>query len=155
MPVVTPINKHILVAVDASENAERAVQYVAGLLGGLPGFRVTLVSIISELPEDYFASAEERHMWLREEQEKSDRTIERSKRILTASGFGDREIDTRTVSKVCPSVGDCILGIQKELGCGTVVLGRRGISRKEEFIFGSTSSKILHAAQDCAVWAVA
>jgi nucleotide-binding universal stress UspA family protein len=38
--------------------------------------------------------------------------------------------------------------------CGTVVIGRRGISRKEEFIFGSTSNKILHTARDCSVWVI-
>ena len=151
----TTVNKNILVAVDDSENAERAVQYVAGLLGSLPGFRVTIVSIVSAPPEDYFASEEERHTWVRDEQAKADRVLDRSRKILLTSGFDDRDVSTRSVVKVCPSVGECILELQKELGCGTVVVGRRGISKKEEFIFGSTSSKILHAAQNCSVWAIA
>ena len=42
-----------------------------------------------------------------------------------------------------------------ELGAGTIVLGRRGISKKEEFIFGSTSNKILHSRKSCAaLWVV-
>jgi len=35
--------------------------------------------------------------------------------------------------------------------CCTIVIGRRGISKKEEFIFGSTSNKIIHEAKKCAV----
>jgi nucleotide-binding universal stress UspA family protein len=151
----TPVNKSILVAVDDSENAERAVQYVARLLGGLPGFRITLVSIVSAPPEEYFATAEERLTWLKDEQDRAARTLDRSRSILTTAGFDEKDIVTQSVVKVCPSVGECILDVQRELGCGTVVVGRRGISKKEEFIFGSTSSKILHAARNCTVWAIA
>ena len=34
-------NKNILIAVDESNNARRAVSYVGQLLGGLVGFKVT------------------------------------------------------------------------------------------------------------------
>jgi len=56
--------------------------------------------------------------------------------------------------KECTSLAECILDEQRRLSCGTVVIGRRGISRKEEFMFGSTSSKILHTAKDCSVWVI-
>ncbi len=36
-------NKHVLLAVDDSDSSKNAVQYVASLLGGLPGFSVALV----------------------------------------------------------------------------------------------------------------
>jgi nucleotide-binding universal stress UspA family protein len=35
-----------------------------------------------------------------------------------------------------------------------VVVGRRGLTHNEEFLFGSTSSKILHHATHCAVMVV-
>jgi len=40
------------------------------------------------------------------------------------------------------------------LKCCTVVIGRRGLSKKEEFIFGSTSNRILHEANNCAVMVI-
>jgi nucleotide-binding universal stress UspA family protein len=40
-------------------------------------------------------------------------------------------------------------------GYGTIVVGRQGLSRKEEFLFGSVSSKIVSHARNCAVWVVA
>jgi Universal stress protein family. len=42
-----------------------------------------------------------------------------------------------------------------EGGFGTVVIGRRGVSKAEEFLFGSVSTKVMHLAKDCAVWVVA
>jgi len=37
---------------------------------------------------------------------------------------------------------------------GTVAVGRRGVSKAEEFLFGSVSSKIVHNAKNCTVWVV-
>jgi nucleotide-binding universal stress UspA family protein len=35
-----------------------------------------------------------------------------------------------------------------------VVVGRHHKSKAEEFLFGSTSSKLIHEAKKCAVWVV-
>jgi nucleotide-binding universal stress UspA family protein len=54
-----------------------------------------------------------------------------------------------------PSVAQAILEEALALGAGTIVLGRSSISKKEEFIFGSTSNKILHSRKSCsALWVV-
>ena len=57
-------NKNILIAIDESENSRRAVSYVGALLGGLPGFKVTILHVIPEPEEDYFPSSDEREKWL-------------------------------------------------------------------------------------------
>jgi len=41
-----------------------------------------------------------------------------------------------------------------KMKCSTIVLGRQGLSRSEEFLFGSVSSKIVNHARDCTVWVV-
>lgn len=38
--------RNIMIAVDESENARRAILYVGRLLGGLPGFKVTLLHVV-------------------------------------------------------------------------------------------------------------
>ena len=48
-----------------------------------------------------------------------------------------------------------LLRLAEEGGYGTVVVGRRGVSKQEEFLFGSVSTKIIHAAKGLAVWVVA
>ena len=48
------VNRNILIAVDDSQNAQRAVTYVGRLLGGIRGFKVTVLHVIPEPEEDYF-----------------------------------------------------------------------------------------------------
>ena len=47
-------NKNIMIAVDASENARRAVLYAGKLLAGLKGFKVFILHVICEPEEDFF-----------------------------------------------------------------------------------------------------
>jgi nucleotide-binding universal stress UspA family protein len=52
------------------------------------------------------------------------------------------------------SISDLILHEQQEGGYGTLVVGRRGVSKKEEFLFGSVSSRVVRDAKHCAVWVI-
>ncbi len=147
-------DRHILIAADNSENAKRAVLYVGDLLGGFPGFRVTILTVIPEPPADYFGTEGELASWIEKQKADAATLLENYRRILIQSGFGEDKVDTMLDVRYCPSVGECILDTQQKVGCCTVVVGRRGISRKEEFLFGSTSSKIMHSVRNCAVWVV-
>ncbi len=148
------IYKNILIAVDGSDNAKRAVLYVRDLISGLPGFHVAIVTIIAQPPDDYFTSENERTSWIETHNTRAKEFLESYHRILIESGFREEDVSVHMVMKECTSLAKCILDEQKRLSCGTVVIGRRGISRKEEFIFGSTSNKILHTAKDCTIWVI-
>ena len=147
-------DRHVLVAVDGSENAKRAAHYVADLLGGVPGFRVTLLTIVPEPSEDYFADDEERKAWIKEHSSGAENILNNYREMLIQSGFSEDKVMVRMEVRSCQSIADCILDDQKKLGCCTIVLGRRGISKKEEFIYGSTSNKILHSGKNCAIWVI-
>jgi nucleotide-binding universal stress UspA family protein len=51
-------------------------------------------------------------------------------------------------------VTGAILQKAREGGYGSVIVGRRGISRTKRFLFGSVSNKIVQQARDVAVWVV-
>ena len=93
-------NKNILIAVDESDNARRAVAYVGKLLEGVKNFNVLILHVIRQPEEDYFPDVAEKDK------------------------------------------------------CSTIVVGRQGLSRSEEFLFGSVSSKIVNHARNCTVWVV-
>jgi nucleotide-binding universal stress UspA family protein len=150
----TSKDKSILIAVDGSENAKRAVMYVAEFLRGLPGYCITLLNIISEPPADYFTGREERQAWEEEQGAKAEKMIAEYRGILIQSGFAEDSINAVAALQDLPSVAECILSHLQELKSSTVVVGRRGITRKEEFLFGSTSSKILREAKDCSIWVI-
>lgn len=136
-------NKNILIAVDESENARRAVLYVGKLLGGIKGFKVLILHIIRQPEEDYFPNLSERDKWLDD-----------YRKILIDNGFAPASISVRSMLRHCPSLAECILFELQQTRYHTIVVGRQGLSRSEAFLFGSVSSKIVNHARDCTVWVV-
>jgi len=147
-------NKNILIAVDTSENSQRAVTYVGQMLGGVEGFTVTVLNVIHEPEEDFFPTEEEKQQWIREHREKIDAQLADYRQQLTDAGFDKDAVTTRSVLKYCPSMAQCILAERDEKTYSTIVVGRQGLSRSEEFLFGSVSSKIVNHAKNCTVWVV-
>jgi nucleotide-binding universal stress UspA family protein len=147
-------NKNILVAVDESENARRAISYVGHLLGGLPGFKVKLLHVIPDPEEDYFPNAAEKDKWLARTKEKVEAMLAGYRKLLIDCGFSDGDVTVQSTLRYCPSMAECILAEHDKTRYDTIVVGRQGVSRSEEFLFGSISSKIVNHAKDCTVWVV-
>ncbi len=146
--------KHIMIAADASDNGRRAVLYVADILGGMPGFRATVVHIIPEPPEDFFRDTTEEERWCGEQRRVGEELVAKYKVLLVQSGFPEEKVDTEVIVKQCEPLAQCIFEEAERLGACTIAVGRRGMSTKEEFLHGSTSSSLMHLAQNCAVWVV-
>jgi nucleotide-binding universal stress UspA family protein len=147
-------NKNILIAVDESHNARRAVSYVGQLLGGLVGFKVTILHVIPEPEEDYFPTSTEKEKWFTQYEKKIDVMLKDYRQLLIKKGFAPENVSIRSTVRYCPSMAKCILSERDGTGYSTIVLGRQGLSRSEEFLFGSISSKIVNHARKCTVWVV-
>ena len=147
-------NKNILIAVDDSENARRAVSYVSQLLAGVKGFKILILHIISQPEEDYFPTSAEKENWLSKYKLEVDEMLENYRHIFIDSGFDPEDISVRSTLRYCPSLSECILTEQDKTKYSTIVVGRQGLSRSEEFLFGSISSKIVNHARNCTVWVV-
>ncbi|GAB4389387.1 MAG: hypothetical protein Kow0025_14450 [Thermodesulfovibrionales bacterium] len=148
------VDKKVLVAVDESENSKMALLYAADILGGVPGFRAIVVSVLS-VPEDgFFESDDEKRGWTEKKRRDLAALLERYRQILIQSGFPEGKVLTELVVTEDRPVADVILEKQEQYDCCTLIVGRRGISRHEEFLFGSVSSRLIHKANRCAVWVV-
>lgn len=147
--------KNILISVDSSENAMRAVDYAGTILAKAQGVRVTLLYIERAPNRDKY---EDEAAWLNQcrlEHEHVFDFLKSARGRLVAAGIPDSAVFERTV--LCsaePSIAQTILDVQQEGGFGTLVVGRRGLTKSEEFLFGSVSSKLVHNAKNCAVWVV-
>lgn len=148
------IVRNLLVAVDGSENSRRAVVYLADFFTGNRDVYIIMLSIISEPSEDYFSTNAERSKWVADKQSEMEKTLVEYKEILLSAGFQPEQLGTRLVTRQCDSIGDAILEERERLHCCLVVVGRRGLTHNQEFIFGSTSNRILHRAKNCAVMVV-
>jgi nucleotide-binding universal stress UspA family protein len=147
-------DKQLLIAVDDSESSRRAILYVADLLGGFPGFTVTILRIIPEPEEDFFDTEAELNAWIKEKLDSSNKMLENYRQILIQSGFPEDKVRYRTCMGESKSFAEAILETRCDLTCCTVVVGRHHKSKTEEFLFGSTSSRLIHEAKNCAVWVV-
>ena len=147
-------NKNILIAVDESENARRAVSYVGQFLAGIKGFKVLILHVIRQPEEDYFPTSSEKDQWLDQYKLKVDAMLKDYRQILIRAGFAPEDVSVRSTLRYCPSLAECILAERDQTGYSTIVVGRQGLSRSEEFLFGSVSSKIVNHARGCTVWVV-
>jgi nucleotide-binding universal stress UspA family protein len=147
-------NRNIMIAVDESENSRRAVRYVGRLLGGVSGFKVTIFHVIAEPEEDYFPDPGEKEKWIEDYQTRLDTLMAGYREILIGYGFNPADVSIRTKRRYCPSMAECILSEQEEDRFSTIVVGRRGLSRREEFLFGSISNRVVSHARNATVWVV-
>jgi nucleotide-binding universal stress UspA family protein len=147
-------NMNILIAVDDSENSRRAVNYAARMLARVQGCKVSLLHIIPEPEEDFFPDLRDRNRWVERYQKKMTAVLETYRKKIIDCGIPAEDVQVRLKLKVCPSLAECILKEGEKLDFDTIVIGRQGLSRREEFLFGSISSKIVTHARNCTVWVV-
>lgn len=147
-------NKKIMIAVDESDNARRAVAYVGKLVGSIKGFNILILHVIREPEEDFFPTSAERDKWLDAYKLKTDAMLKDYRELLVDAGVAPADVSVRSILRLCPSLAECILMERQQTQCHTIVVGRQGLSRSEEFLFGSVSSRIVNHARNCTVWVV-
>ena len=137
----TPHVGKILVGLDASEGAMRAVDYVGTMVSA--SLEVTLYHAVRALEEEIFHKA----------QESIKSVFEKATVRLENAGFRRNQITARTATGVLSRAG-AIIQYALKGEYGTIVVGRRGLSEVEEFPMGRVSNKVIHMAQELAVWVV-
>ena len=154
-----------LIALDASEGAMLAVDYVADMLSGAPPFDVTLCHVVKGF--DIFhqlvgkpAPQTSEKAWqdsLEKELEKVGKGMESvfadaTKRLLRA-GLAPARISEK-VLRGSSNPANAILEEAEAGGYDTIVVGRRGLSKVQEFFMGRVSNKIIQLAGDKTVWVI-
>jgi len=152
-----PETGRVLVALDASENAMKGVDFVASLAGG-PIFEVKLFHVLRgvqaawERSQDMSVNKQGAALaeWGVTEIEA---VFKEAKEKLAAVGMDPRSIHTEVVSGTA-SRAAAIVQEARTGGFGTIVVGRRGLSKVQEFFMGRVGNKVIHLANDRAVWVV-
>jgi nucleotide-binding universal stress UspA family protein len=147
----------IMAAVDGSESALRAVDHMAFMLSGNPDVRMCFFHVAPRL-KDYcdinfnsapndgaealIAAGDKRCM---------NDFFPAALAKLRDAGFNENQIKTQTVATLA-SIGETILKAAREHGCGTIVMGRRGIGKS--FFGGKVSHTVSQKLSDAALWLV-
>lgn len=148
-------NKNLLIAIDLSENSLHALDYVGEMMSCHPSVQFTLLHVIKAPSPDIVPSEEERARQIEEMRSEAMALMEQAAGRLISRGVDEKQITIKIqVCKAPVSIADLILSEQQSGDHGTVIIGRRGLSKREEFLFGSVSSKVVREARRCAVWVV-
>ena len=156
------MSNKILIAVDPSENALKAVKYAAGILRSdsqvtlyhvffkTPPLDLREGEILPHHPASFRGSTEEFKKWLSAQRSAAEESLDAAKKVLIKGGLDPKNIEVK-IEEGKQGVATDILNEVKEGGYDTVIVGRRGQSRLKRFFSGSVTAKIMHHAEDCAV----
>ena len=144
---------NILVALDESKNALRAVDFVCRHF--TPDHRVTFMSVVPDTAAlcnmnsptliPYFMSQKEAFCDLENKKNEIVRSaMEQARERLIRSGFAEENLSLKMEAQKQGVARDILAEAQK--GYDVIVVGRRGMSEVREFFMGSVSQKILHSA---------
>ncbi len=152
----------VIIALDSSEGAWRAVEYVAEAFGHTPGVHVTLLHVLSGLPPAFWDDGhilEEKEKesrqrlvagWQQEQEKKWQGLVKKAHDRLTKAGVPKDAV----VNKFKPKDYDVAEDILNEAKAGnfdTIVMGRRGLSMAKTLLLGSVTHKVVQNAKGCAV----
>jgi nucleotide-binding universal stress UspA family protein len=138
----TPQIGKMLVAIDASKRAKKAIDYVGAMVDS-SNWEVTLFHVIRDTDRKKLYKTEK--IMASNFKEATD--------YLEKAGFNRHQINTKIVTKA-PSRASAIVVEALNGGYGTIVVGRRGLSNVEEFYMGRVSNKIIQMAREMAVWII-
>ena len=154
-----------LVAMDGSDEAMRAVDYVGTMLAG-SDCAVTLFHVLRSFEflslgfegafvpsPEVLGGEEEIKAEFQREKEAIKTVCNEAQDRLEKAGLKGDQINTKIVTGAA-SRAKAIVEEAKNEGYGTIVVGRRGLSRVEEFFMGRVSSKVIQLAKEMAVWVI-
>lgn len=150
-------SKKMLVAVDGSEHSEKTVAYV-GNFAASNGATLTLYHVVRKLRLELLDNttlrgAEIEADLLAEVEKDTQHLFETYRELLREAGVAVTRISSKYTLHSLTRSGS-ILREAEEGGYGTIVMGRRGLSKVEEFLMGRVTNKVLQRAEGFAIWIV-
>jgi nucleotide-binding universal stress UspA family protein len=153
------MGKRFLVALDYSENAARAVDFVAKTFS--TDHEIILFSVIPstaavcELQGDSLIPTftEQQEAFCQVEAEKKmalETALERARQLLLEAGFPEENVQVKTSAQKRGVARDIVEEVE-QCRADMLVMGRRGISGFKEFFLGSVSQKVLQLCKETSV----
>ncbi len=155
------MEKKVLISVDGSQAADRAVDYV-GLMQGdmIKDLKVTLFHVMNPVPaflrrdsqRDPAAFKRVRELETKNRQaakQVMDRALER----LIKLGLSEADIQLKPTPRAADPARDILFEAEHGM-YDAVVLGRRGLSKAQELFVGSVTNKVVQHAERLPIWVV-
>ena len=147
-------NKNVLLAVDNSENAMRAVDHAGFMLSGTD-LNVTVFHSKRDLrrfvPKEVlqeFPGVQK--FWQKKAGDVVAPYMKKARAMLIQAGLAENQISVKLVDGSRSAARD-IIEEAEENAIGTIILGRKGYSDVKDYSMGSISKKVLDRTSDMAV----
>lgn len=164
-------NTRILLAVDDSEASERAVRYVADVLGRLADAHVHLFHVLPPIPPGLleFGGAEdpkaERQLseklkqaqaeWIERAKAESEPVMEKARALLSRAGIAPGRVSAEFGPSIHrPDVPREIVEVAQRARCDTIVVGRTSLSWLKEQMGQHVGEALVKKAQGLTLWVV-
>ena len=145
------MKKSILVAWNDSMSSRGALDYLVGLPMYTEDVRITLLHVFRK------ASASEELMgktFTKKEKERFLKLLQNTKDKLVEKGFLPENINIIMAEEPYPTIAEGIIDQFKKENFGMVLIGRKRMSKAEEFVMGDISIKLVRALEHTAVLVV-
>ena len=155
--------RKILIAVDGSEGAFKAVDYAGKQFTGMGDLQITLYHVSPGVPPElwddgHILNEEEKaarrkvlDKWLTNQQAKIESVFQPAIESLVQKGIRPKQIETKSVSESVKNTAECILAEVKAGGYQTLIMGRCGASATAHAFVGSIANKIASRGTGIAV----
>ncbi len=128
----------ILVAVDGSENADRAFEYAVYIAKQCEVERIFIVNVIEGFGRS-IGAWEKRDALVKDLEQNSKELLEKYKSKALSQAFTTTEIIS-----AAGNAGEEILKTAEREKIDTIVIGSRGLSTASEMLLGSVSHNVIH-----------
>ncbi|MEN6318601.1 MAG: universal stress protein [Syntrophaceae bacterium] len=157
--------KKVLIAIDDSKSAMKAVEYAGQQFSGIGDLQIALVHVLPNLPamfwdEGHFLSEQEKaerkkvvDKWLADWKAKMEPVFRKAIEVLASMGINMQQIQTKSISDTT-DVAQSILEEARDRGYQTIIVGRRGVAGGKHTLIGSVTSKIINQGSGIAVTVV-
>jgi hypothetical protein len=138
----------ILFAINESASSRAAVRYLASLPFRPEEVHIRLVHVFRK------PSSGEEMMGKKYMAEQADRyrgTLARAREQLVAGGFLESNIEMDLVAEPYDTISDGIMDVFSKGNYHMVVIGRKKMSKAEEFVLGDPSVKLVRSLEGAAV----
>lgn len=141
----------ILVAWNDSISSRAALEYLVGLSMCPEDVKITLLHVFRQ------ASASEEFMgktFTREEEKRLSNLLQKAKDHLVENGFIPENIRIIMAQESYPTIAEGIIDQFKKENFDMVLIGRKRMSKAEEFVMGDVSIRLVRALEIAAVLVV-
>jgi len=147
-------SEKILIAIDEGETSLKALRYVARMASSMANVSICLLHIYPEPPPDFYLKGGVLEDYQKEKSTKAEEIFALGERILFEAGIKNTMVQRILRLASGTTISQTILDVQLEGEYGTVVVGKRGVSKAEEFLFGSISNALARNSCRFTTWVV-